>query len=320
MVDERGQDPEDVVVVVMDADGRLSEGALSVVLPLFDDPRVGGAQLAVRIRNRGTWVTSFQNFQFWTMSALTQLGRVRTGTVSLGGNGQFTRLSALLSVGDQPWDESLTEDLDLTVSLIVRGWRCTTTPHASVDQQGVETAKRLLNQRTRWYQGHMTAAKRIPEIWRSNRIGHSSAIEAIMYLLVPWVLDLPWSILYHLALLRFALTVADNHLAAGAGSPLGVALLYIVAFYPALVTAVLCRRRDPEIGWLRCIALGHSFVAMNYLSWACCWRALVRMLRGETGWDKTARVAEGEPTAPTAGAGPCSDGSRDETAEIPHRA
>jgi 1,2-diacylglycerol 3-beta-glucosyltransferase len=297
MVHERSQDPARVIVVVMDADGRLSEGALSVVLPLFDGADVGGAQLAVRIRNRGSWVTSFQDFQFWTMSAMTQLGRVRTGTVSLGGNGQFTRLSALLSIGEQPWDQSLTEDLDLTISLIVRGWRTTSTPHASVDQQGVETARRLLHQRTRWYQGHMTAGKRIPDIWRSPRIGHSSAVETIMYLLVPWVLDLPWSVLYHLALLQLVVAVAGNHFAGGALSPLGLVLLYVVAFYPALITAVLCRRRDPEIGWVRCVALGHSFLAMNYLSWACCWRALLRMVKGDTGWVKTARVAEGGPDA-----------------------
>ena len=49
---------------------------------------------------------------------MTQYGRIRTGTVSLGGNGQFTRLSALLEIGEQPWNASLTEDLDLTISLL----------------------------------------------------------------------------------------------------------------------------------------------------------------------------------------------------------
>ncbi|MEA2685135.1 MAG: 1,2-diacylglycerol 3-beta-glucosyltransferase, partial [Actinomycetota bacterium] len=143
LVAERGQNPDLVIVCVMDADGRLSRGALTVTLPLFDDPKIGGVQLAVRIRNRHrNWVTEFQNFQFWTMSAMTQYGRIRTGTVSLGGNGQFTRLSALMQIGPQPWRASLTEDLDLTISLICRGWHCTSTAHASVDQQGVATIGR----------------------------------------------------------------------------------------------------------------------------------------------------------------------------------
>lgn len=298
LVHARGQDPSQVVVGVMDADGRLSEGALSVVLPLFDDPTVGGAQLAVRIRNRINWVTRFQNFQFWTMSALTQLGRIRTGTVSLGGNGQFTRLSALLELGHQPWNPSLTEDLDLTISLISRGWRSTSTPYASVDQQGVETVKRLLNQRTRWYQGHMTAGRRIPELWRSESITHTTAVESILYLLVPWLLDLPWSILYHLAILRFALHLSEAGFDGGSGGTISLVLLYLVAFYPALLTGVLCRRRDPQINWPQALLLGHSFVAMNYLSWACCWRALYRMVRGRTGWDKTTRAVEDAPHQP----------------------
>lgn len=294
LVQERGEDPDRVVVCVMDADGRLSYGALTVVLGLFDSPRVGGVQLAVRIRNRVNWVTRFQNFQFWTMSAMTQFGRIRTGTVSLGGNGQFTRLSALLDIGEQPWNASLTEDLDLTISMLTRGWRCTTTPHASVDQQGVETVRALLRQRTRWYQGHMMAGKRIPDIWRSTKLTHSAALEAILYLLVPWVLDLPWSILYHVAIVTFAIHAQHNGIfdQSSVSHIIGWVALYLVAFYPAIVTSILCYRRDPQIGVGQSILLGHSFLLMNYLSWACSWRALVRMLRGQNSWTKTARTAE----------------------------
>jgi hypothetical protein len=156
-----------------------------------------------------------------------------------------------------------------------------------------------LKQRTRWYQGHMTAGRRIPELWRSERISHGSALETILYLLVPWVLDLPWSILYHVAIVRFAMHWADVGLTGSTGW-WTYALLYLVAFYPALITGVLCRRRDPQISWPNALLLGHSFVAMNYLSWACSWRALFRMVRGKTGWEKTTRSVEGTSPAPNA--------------------
>ena len=297
LVRERGEHPDDVIVCVMDADGRLSFGALTVALPLFDDAKVGGVQLTVRIRNRHSFLTRFQNFQFWAMSAMTQYGRIRTGTVSLGGNGQFTRLSALLSIGDAPWNASLTEDLDLTISMLVGGWRCTTTPHASVDQQGVERLGPLLRQRTRWYQGHMMAGARIPDIWRSPRIRHTSAVEAILYLLVPWVLDLPWSVLYHLALVTFFVQAEQEGIFHQSSSShvIGWIALYLAAFYPAIITSVLCFRRDPQVGALHAVLLGHSFVLMNYLSWTCSWRALARMVRRQNGWTKTARSTELEP-------------------------
>src|SRR5579862_3592367 len=117
-----GFDPEHTVVCVMDADGRLSDGAIPAVLSRFDNPRVGGVQLPVRIRNKRRFLGRMQDFEFWGMSAITQMARIRTRSVSLGGNGQFTRLAALMSVGTTPWSDALTEDLDLALELTLRGW------------------------------------------------------------------------------------------------------------------------------------------------------------------------------------------------------
>ncbi|NYE96510.1 cellulose synthase/poly-beta-1,6-N-acetylglucosamine synthase-like glycosyltransferase [Psychromicrobium silvestre] len=294
-VREQRLDPTKVIVCVMDADGQLSEGALAEVLPLFDDAEVGGVQLAVRIRNRSTnFLLRFQDYQFWSQSALTQLGRVRTNSVSLGGNGQFARLSALLQVGERPWSGSLTEDLDLTVSLATMGWKTSSTPRAAVDQQGVEKFPALLKQRTRWYQGHMLTAKRIPEILRSARMGHAAAIEMMLYILVPWIFDLPWSILYHLVLIELALALFQVDFFQWGPASLVVYPVfgYFLGFWPALVTAVIAHRRDHTMTAWGALKMGHAFVITNYLSYACVWRALVRILRKEHGWTKTARTSE----------------------------
>ncbi|WP_406505485.1 glycosyltransferase [Streptomyces sp. NBC_00212] len=298
----RGQDPAETVVCVMDADGRLSDRALRHILPIFDDPRVGGVQLGVRIRNRrGNFLTWFQDYQFWAMAAVTQFGRNWTSTVSLGGNGQFTRLSALDALGERPWSQSLTEDLDLAISLAVRGWRLRTTAHASVDQQGVSDLRRLIRQRTRWYQGHMTAIRRMGEIWHAPRMGHLAALEMFAYLLVPWVLDLPWSLLFQYCLIWFIrspnVLVLRGRRAAAVNAthlkwPANLAAWYLLTFAPALITSWTYLRRDRGVGVGRALLLGHSFVVMNYLSFLCAWRALFRMVRGQTGWTKTTREVE----------------------------
>lgn len=298
----RRLDPRKVLVCVMDADGRLSDGAIGAVTALFEDDAVGGVQLAVRIRNRATnFLLRFQDHQFWTQSSLTQFGRIRTASVSLGGNGQFTRLTALMELGDSPWSEALTEDLDLAISLAVRGWALTTTPNASVDQQGIERVRPLIRQRTRWYQGHMMAVKRMPQILRSPKISHSAAIEMILYLAVPWVFDLPWSILYHLVLIEIGIDFAAvaSH-ANGTVAWLSTAIvIYVLGFWPALVTAILAYRRDPEMGWVRTLGIGHSFLVTNYLSYICAWRALFRMLLRRNGWVKTVRIVEAPTPVPT---------------------
>lgn len=295
MVAARDQDPAQVIVCVMDADGRLSDGTLSHVLPLFDDPYVGGAQLAVRIRNREkNFLTRFQDFQFWSMSAVTQFGRQKTGTVSLGGNGQFTRLSALLELDGEPWSLSLTEDLDLAISLISNGWTLVTTPHASVDQQGVASLRKLIVQRRRWYQGHMTAGRRLGRVWRDPSIPNGRALEMTAYLGVPWIFDLPWSVLWHWTLFMFVFNIQSvfSFVDGWLSLAIGVAIWYLLTFAPALLATLVYLRRDARVGPGWAIAMGHSFLIMNYLSFVCAWGALFRMIRGRTGWDKTKRLEE----------------------------
>lgn len=128
---------------MLDADGPLSDQAYEQALLPFADERVGAVQLIVRIRNRESWLTVMQDVEFWCISATAQFARTFTGTVSLGGNGQFTRLSALESVDRDPWTTSLTEDLDLGLLLYARGWRITAAPFGYVHQQGVTNLRTL---------------------------------------------------------------------------------------------------------------------------------------------------------------------------------
>ncbi|WP_285114480.1 glycosyltransferase family 2 protein [Leifsonia sp. fls2-241-R2A-40a] len=295
LVAEREQDTSRVIILVMDADGRLSDGALSHVLPLFEEPKVGGVQLPVRIRNRSkNFLTRFQDFQFWSMSAVTQVGRRKIGTVSLGGNGQFTRMAALEGLNAMPWSSSLTEDLDLAVSLSNDGWELTTTPFASVDQQAVESLRRLIVQRRRWYQGHMMAGKRLPEIWTNPKLSVAKVLELTGYLIVPWIFDLPWSILSHWVLFLSLTTVASSVTVVVGPLTVTVAVLtwYLLTFAPALFTSWVYLRRDPECSPWRALLIGHSFVVMNYLSYICAWGALIRIIQRKNGWDKTKRTVE----------------------------
>lgn len=295
----RGLDPFDVIVCVMDADGELSDGALKYVLPLFDDRKIGGAQLGVRISNRDvSLLTTMQDFEFWGMAATAQLGRVRLGTVSLGGNGQFARLSALCELGPAPWSSALTEDLDLALRLMTAGWRLTTTPMAHVDQQGVLTFPALIRQRTRWFQGHMACIGRLRSLWGGPALSNLAVLEVTAYLLIPWVFILPWSILFHIGLWELI-----SRMASSPGNALGsngivvrfitLGAWYLLGFGPSLFGGYLYYRQDRSVGKLKAFALGHALVLCNYVAFVSCWLAAIRSLRGLTGWEKTVRRSEG---------------------------
>lgn len=295
----RGLDPSQVLVCVMDADGCLSDGAVGHVLPLFDDPTVGGAQLAVRIRNRDVnLLTTMQDFEFWGLSATSQLGRVRLGTVSLGGNGQFTRLSAICELGDEPWSAALTEDLDLALRLMGNGWRLTTTPEASVDQQAIVTLRALVRQRTRWFQGHMACIRHLRSLWGNAKMANRALLEVTAYLLIPWVFVLPWSIVFHIGLVQMLSRVAHAPGGTlGTGGPvvriITVVAWYLLGFGPTYFAGYLYYRQDHSVGKVKALLLAHVLILYNYVAFVSCWLAAIRSLRGFTGWEKTARPAEG---------------------------
>ncbi len=292
----RRLDPYRTVVCVMDADGRLSPHAIPAALERFDDPRVGGVQLPVRIRNKRSFLTRMQDLEFWGMSAIAQMARVRTRSVSLGGNGQFTRLAALESVGSRPWSDALTEDLDLGIELTLRGWELDCASAGWVSQQGVETVSALLRQRTRWYQGHMLCARKSRTLWESPVVPRRTALETIVYLVSPSFVMLPWSIAFTLGLAAVA-----AHIAGAAPIPLdGVeanvglyaGFWYLLTFLPPVVMALLYARRSEDEDVVSSIAKGHALVFYAFVNMAAGWRALARIALRRNTWAKTIRVTE----------------------------
>jgi 1,2-diacylglycerol 3-beta-glucosyltransferase len=294
----RGIAPSRITVCVMDADGRLSDGALDAVLPLFADERVGGVQLPVRIRRvKGSVLTLLQDLEFWGVCAVAQLGRISSGTVSLGGNGQFTRLAALLELGDSPWRARLTEDLDLALALATAGWRLTSTPQAFVSQQGLTRLPALINQRTRWYQGHMQAGRWLSRLWLSRRLSHLSMLELTLYLLVPWALVLPWSVIFNYNLVLMAMWVAGWVTEPGLGQDLTERIVTVVIWYtvscvPIWMAGYLYSRQRRKAGPFRALLLGHLLLLGNYITYIACWRGFFRLVVGANSWQKTKRHRE----------------------------
>ncbi len=294
----RGIAPSRVTVCVMDAGARLSDGALDVVLPLFADPRVGGVQLPARIRRvRRSLLTLLQDLEFWGAGAVARLGRIGPGPVSPGGNGQFTRFSALLELGESPWRARLTEDLDLVFALATAGWRLTSTRDAFVSQQGLPRLRALINQRARWYQGHMQAGRWLPTVWSGRRLSHLSMLELTVYLLVPWALVQPWSLIFNYNLVLMALWTAGWVTGPGRNADLTLRILTVVIWYgascvPVWMAGFRYGRQRGTAGPLRALALGHLLLIGNYVTCIAYWRAFFRLITGTNGREETRRHRE----------------------------
>ncbi|MCL4472700.1 MAG: DUF2334 domain-containing protein [Actinobacteria bacterium] len=286
-----------IVLGVIDADGRVEKNVIDSVNPYFTNPKTGAVQVGVRISNANTnTLTKWQNFEFLTFARISQKAREHLGSVGLGGNGQFVRLSALASLGDDPWTDCLTEDLDLGIRLMLKGWNNRYCPDSFVSQQGVPKMRPLVRQRTRWFQGHITCWRHIPSLL-AGKTSTMARTDTIYYLLAPILvfMFLPSSILFIFWSIYFLVSGASTVVL----SPLSyipVLVVWYLFSFGALPTVVWTFwREEKEISAWKAFLWAHVF-SFFYVIWfvAGC-IAVYRLARGQGSWAKTARTEESFP-------------------------
>jgi 1,2-diacylglycerol 3-beta-glucosyltransferase len=294
-----GRRSDDVIVVVVDADGRLQPGAPAAVTPIFADPRKAAVQIGVRMYNRQAgWLARMQDMEFLIFTEVFQRARHLYGNAGMGGNGQFVRLSALESLGEQPWTSYLTEDLDMGLRLQLAGWRTAFTPNTYIDQQGLTGLRALIRQRTRWYQGHLQCWSRIPLILRSSQLSVGRMVDLMVYLVSPISV-----LLITLALLAFLPSLAAELITQWDASVARVlanhALLiwwYLLVLGVVPMIAFLysraSRRTSDATRLLPALGYAVLFSLYAYIWLPVAWRATWRLLRRRGGWTKTLRLVD----------------------------
>jgi cellulose synthase/poly-beta-1,6-N-acetylglucosamine synthase-like glycosyltransferase len=288
-----GRHHRDVILVVVDGDGRLERNVLTEVAPFFADPRAGAVQIGVRMYNSDEKLLArMQDVEFVVYTEAFQRGRQHVGSVGLGGNGQFCRLSALETLGDEPWTECLTEDLDIGIRLLLNGWTNHYCPTTHVSQQAVTSMRRLVRQRTRWFQGQLQCWRRIPAITTSPRLGNATSFDLLMTLVMSsgvLVMTLPM-IATAVALLFGVASGAAFSDSDPEHAAILLALFYTFAFGTAPIYAYCYWLRSSRTSFPRSLLYAHVYACYSYL-WAIAgWRAVGRTVMGRSGWAKTART------------------------------
>ena len=278
-----GDTPRDqVIVCVVDADGRLHPDAPRFAAAQFADAAVGGVQSLVRIYNRQRPLTWMQDLEFSVYGNLFQAGRNGWGTAGMGGNGQFNRLRALDDVADSsgPWRDRLTEDQDLGLRLIGAGWQGRQELRCVVDQQGLSDLRKLLRQRTRWSQGNLQAIGLLGTVWRAP-LGLAPRVEQSAYLLMPF-----WQALVGLSLVVGVILAVTGRASFWDGGPTYELLfIYVLGFGGTIMGCVSAR------GWLRGLLAAQVYAFYSWLLWPVLIRSAVRQLTERRDWAKTEREA-----------------------------
>ena len=308
---------ERIVVGVLDADARLSVPSLQAISgpQFFGSPDVGAVQTGVRVAESvdaesreapAGLLMRLQDMEFRGPIAAMQLLRRHTGSVGMGGNGQFTRLSVLNRIAAKhgtPWHNSLLEDFELGVHVLLQGSRSEYCHHAQVAQEGLPNGRLLLRQRTRWSQGAMQCFRYLWPVLKSPRISTAGKLEITYFLLGPW-LRLFFGLIFvasTLVAVAYGLTLSfggppssSNWMLLSGAVVLGLAPFFVWGPMYGARAGVDIRRRD---AWMT----GAANCAYVYLQHIAPWWAVARLVRSRNDWKKTPRLQTSPSPAPHAG-------------------
>ena len=175
------------IIGVFDADAKVPADLLRKVVPLFANPQMGAIQVRKAIAN------SAENF--WTegqaaemaLDSYVQQQRIAVGGIGeLRGNGQFVNRTALYSCGG--WnEETITDDLDLTIRLHLDNWKIGFLLAPPVLEEGVTKASSLWHQRNRWAEG---GYQRYLDYWRyifGTPMGFGKRIDLLCWMVLQYI-------------------------------------------------------------------------------------------------------------------------------------
>ncbi|MGP0029823.1 MAG: glycosyltransferase family 2 protein [Acidimicrobiales bacterium] len=309
-----GADPAGQVVGVLDADSILDPRALDTIAgaAFFGNPHVGAVQIQVRVTTRSgpsgrrvPLLVRLQDLEFSCPIAAMQLLRRRSGSVGMGGNGQFSRLSVLNHIAAThatPWHGALLEDFELGLHVLLSGDRTEYCHDTWVEQEGLPSLRPLIRQRSRWAQGSMQCSRYFAPVMRSRSISTAGALEIAYFLCIPWA-QMIGGLVYSasLAVMVFYAVFDSGGLANWlSAATLGVIPLFILfGMAPFMVWGPIYRARvERRVTRRGALALGLSNWIYSYFQYAAVWWAFARILRARNDWKKTLRSSSGPVYAP----------------------
>jgi 1,2-diacylglycerol 3-beta-glucosyltransferase len=267
-------------IAVFDADSRVDSDFLNKIIPYLNGDNVVGVQSRVRMYNKDrNLLTAMQEAEFAIFGNVILRSRDIMGKNGfLGGNGQITTRKVMEEI--EGWDGfAVTEDLNLSIKLMLKGYKIRYCGEAEVWQEAVPFWRPFFRQRVRWATGNLeTLFVYLAPIIDAD-IPIYKKIDSIQYLF--FLLFIAFVMLgYIVVILDFGLIYSIK-----VNIPLAIGLLSTAAFFPGAILGIY---RDKGRGIFSAV-----FTSIKY--WAYClyliplfFASFVHMItRKDRTWAKT---------------------------------
>lgn len=179
--------------LVFDADAKIKPDFIKTLLTKYEGDDVGAIQARKVIINANQNLLTACQYNEYVMDTHLQVGRDAVkGAVELRGNGELIKKNALVDIGG--WNnETITDDLDMSTRLHIKGWDIRFVQDAIVYEEGVVTFSALVRQRRRWVEGSIR--RYLEYIWdvlftkdMSLRVGFDLIAYISEFLLPAWLI------------------------------------------------------------------------------------------------------------------------------------
>lgn len=271
------------IVVVFDADHRPHADVLRRLVRHFADPTVAAAQGRCVIRNASdSALAHLVAIDYTSGYLVNEYGRQAVfGLPAYGGANCAVRTSALRALGG--WHTmTVTEDTDLTLRLLLGGYRVRYDVTAVDEEEGVVSLGAYWRQRYRWSRGHQQVWRDFyPKIWTSPHLSLAQKVETTMFLFA-----------FHLPVVSAASLVILGFWFGGVQPPLDPLSLFVFSMLmllgPLLEMAVGLLLSDAPGSEARHLVL---FLPLFFVSIALGTKAWIDGICGrDYRWVKTARA------------------------------
>ena len=170
-------------ILIFDADARVKPDFLKNLIPALEPEDVGAVQARKVIINRDyNFLTRCQDNEM-ALDTYFQVGRDAVkGAVELRGNGQLIKRTALNDING--WNNyTITDDLDMSTRLHIKGWDVRFCPEVCVYEEGVLAYVPLVKQRRRWIEGSIRRyLEHFTEVLSSKEISKRVRLDMTAYI------------------------------------------------------------------------------------------------------------------------------------------
>lgn len=148
------------LILCMDGDSLLEPQAIRMAVRHFSDPTVGAVAGNVKVVNRNSWLTRLQSLEYIEGISLVRTAHAffRRVTIIPGPIGVFRR--SVLQELNGYRDNTYAEDCELTLRILMAGWKIEYEEKAIAWTEAPETLQNLFSQRYRWSRGILQAILR----------------------------------------------------------------------------------------------------------------------------------------------------------------